>query len=178
MSGLPHQTETRTAVIFKSGDAATVEKAASIFNAITDRHFYLGPFGAATKMKLVANLMVCVHNLMAAEALHLGKSVGLDPAQMIEVLGSSAAGSATFSNKAPLMLSRQFERGRGPFRHMFGYLERAHGLALATGNSPATPLLDCTRRLFGLAEKQGRHDQDIAAMIEVIEELRAETAHD
>jgi L-threonate 2-dehydrogenase len=171
VSGLPHQIENRSAVLFKSGDAAIIEQCKPIFDAITDRHFYLGQFGTATNMKLIANMMVCVHNLMAAEALNLGKSVGLDPDQMIQVLGASAAGSATFSNKAPLMLSRQFENGRGPFRHMFGYLQRAQALARAASTRPATPLLDCTRKIFDLAEEQGRHDQDIAAMIEVIEAL-------
>ena len=42
----------------------------------------------------------------------------------------------------------------------------------AASTVPATPLLDCTRKIFALAEEQGRHDQDIAAMIEVIEALR------
>jgi 3-hydroxyisobutyrate dehydrogenase-like beta-hydroxyacid dehydrogenase len=174
VSGLPHQIENRSAVLFKSGDKATIERSQPIFDAITDRHFYLGEFGAATKMKLIANMMVCVHDLVAAEALNFGKSVGLDPAQMVQVLGPSAAGSATFSNKAPLMLSREFANGRGPFRHMFGYLERAQSLARSVASSPATPLLDCTRKFFDVAQQQGRHDQDIAAMIEVIETLHSE----
>jgi L-threonate 2-dehydrogenase len=159
--------------LFKSGDKSTIERCQAIFDAITDRHFYLGEFGAATKMKLIANMMVCVHDLMAAEALNLGKSVGLDPAQMVQVLGPSAAGSATFSNKAPLMLSREFANGRGPFRHMFGYLERAQALARSALSPAATPLLDCTRKIFDVAQQQGRHDQDIAAMIEVIETLHS-----
>jgi 3-hydroxyisobutyrate dehydrogenase-like beta-hydroxyacid dehydrogenase len=173
VSGLPHQLENRSAVLFKSGDAATIDRCARIFDAITDRHFYLGAFGAATKMKLIANMMVCVHDLVAAEALNLGRAVGLDVAQMIEVLGPSAAGSATFTNKAPLMLSRQFERGRGPFRHMFGYLERAQVLARQASAPPSMPLLTRTQEIFELAKAQGRHDQDIAAIIEVIEGLKA-----
>jgi 3-hydroxyisobutyrate dehydrogenase-like beta-hydroxyacid dehydrogenase len=178
VSGLPHQVENRSAVLFKSGDPAAVERCAAIFDAISDKHFYLGEFGAATKMKLIANMMVCVHDLMAAEALHLGRSVGLDMAQMIQVLGPSAAGSATFTNKAPLMMSRQFANGRGPFRHMFGYLERAQALAAGAVPVPATPLLECTRALFDRAQAQGRHDQDIAAIIEVLEGMSGpEAAH-
>jgi 3-hydroxyisobutyrate dehydrogenase-like beta-hydroxyacid dehydrogenase len=171
VSGLPHQIENRSAVLFKAGDAASVDLCGPIFDAIADRHFYLGPFGAATKMKLIANMMVCIHDLAAAEALNLGKLCGLDPAQMVAVLGPSAAGSVTFANKAPLMLSREFENGRGPFRHMFGYLERAQALAEASGGA-ATPLLASTRRIFEFAKAQDRHDQDIAAIIEVLEELQ------
>lgn len=168
VSGLPAQVETRRAVLFKAGDRRTVEDVADVFDGLAERHFYLGAFGAATNMKLIANSMVCVHNLMAAEALNLGARVGLDPDQMIEVLTHSAAGSATFANKAPLMARRDFAAGRGPFRHMFGYLQRAQALAAAA--DAKTPLLDAIRRVYALAEEQGRHDQDIAAIIEILDQ--------
>lgn len=174
LSGLSFQIANRSAVIFKAGDAAVVEACASVFDAIADKHFYLGAFGAATKMKLIANVMVCVHDLMAAEALNLGRCAGLDPAQMIEVLKPSAAGSTTFTNKAPLMLSREFENGRGPFSHMFGYLDRATELAEQVGASAATPLLNRVRETFAIARDQDRHGQDIAAIIEVLEGLQAD----
>lgn len=173
LSGLSFQIANRSAVIFKAGDAAVVEACAPVFDAIVDKHFYLGAFGAATKMKLIANVMVCVHDLMAAEALNLGRAAGLDPVQMIEVLKPSAAGSTTFANKAPLMLSREFENGRGPFSHMFGYLDRATELAEQVGASAATPLLHRVRETFAIARQQDRDGQDIAAIIEVLEGLQA-----
>ncbi|MEZ5956350.1 MAG: NAD(P)-dependent oxidoreductase [Hyphomonadaceae bacterium] len=173
VSGLPQQVAARTAVIFKSGDRAVIDQHQDVFDAITPTHFYLGAFGAANKMKLIANLMVCVHDLMAAEALNLGRAVGIDPALMVEVLGPSAAGSTTFRNKAPLMLSREFENGRGPFRHMFAYLDRAMMLARDAGVAESTPLLAATRATFRTAQMQGRHDQDIAAIIEVLEGMSA-----
>ena len=176
VSGLPPQVAVRRAVIFASGDQGQVARAVPVFQGITDLHFNLGPFGAATKMKLVANMLVAVHNLAAAEALHLGARAGLDPAQIMEVLGPSAAGSSTFTNKAPLMVSRQFGAGRGPFSHMFGCLERV--ARLAAGARAATPLLDCARTLYQAAESQGRHEQDIAAIIELVEAQAAkEPAH-
>lgn len=171
VSGLPLQVTNRTAVIFKAGDEAAIRAVEPIFDALAERHFYLGDFGSATKMKLIANAMVCVNNLMAAEALHLGQQAGLDPSLMVQVLGPSAAGSVTFLNKAPLMLSRAFENGRGPFRHMFGYLARATELSIQA--KVATPLLDATRRVYEKAKAQGRHDQDIAAIIEVVEQMDA-----
>jgi L-threonate 2-dehydrogenase len=169
MSGLAHQVAERKGVIFKSGPQNKVTMLAPVFDAMAERHFYLGEFGAATKMKLIANAMVCVHNSIAAEALVLGERIGLDPAQMIEVLIPSAAGSKTFENKAPLMMRRQFENGSGPFRHMFGYLSRVRELADQV--DVATPLIDATTALFDMAEQQGRHDQDIAAMIEILESM-------
>lgn len=169
ISGLPFQVAERTAVLFASGDREAVEACAPAFAAFSARHFYLGAFGAATKMKLIANYMVCAHNLIGAEALNLGAAAGLDPAQMVEVLKPSAAGSTTFANKAALMLSRNFAAGRGPFRHMFGYLDRALALAHDRGVDGAAPMLHRVHEVYEVARAQNRHDQDIAGIIEVIE---------
>ena len=174
VSGLPFQVVNRTAVLFCAGDEAAVEACGPAFEAFTARHFYLGRFGAATNMKLIANFMVCAHNLVGAEALNLGRAAGLDPTVMVDVLRSSAAGSTTFGNKAPIMLSRDFAQGRGPFRHMFGYLARAQALAQECGVSGAVPVLDRVRSIYSRAETDGRHDQDIAAIIEVIEKMAGE----
>lgn len=171
VSGLPAMAEQRRAVIFTAGDAAAVRRAGPLFDAMAEEHFLVGDFGAATRLKLIANTMVCVHNLMAAEALNLGARAGLSPELMVKVLGPSAAGSTTFRNKAPLMLARQFAKGKGPFRHMFGYLARAAELAAQHGAD--TPLLDATRAVYAQAEQQGRHDEDIAAMLEIIESRSA-----
>jgi len=171
ISGLPFMVANRTAVIFVSGDRIAADGCTSAFETFSTRHFYLGNFGAASKMKLIANYMVCAHNLIGAEALNLGRAVGLDPAQMVEVLKPSAAGSTTFANKAGLMLSRDFLPGRGPFRHMFGYLDRALELAEASGVGGATPVLERVREIYDIARREDRHDQDIAAIIEVVEAL-------
>ncbi|MCB1390563.1 MAG: NAD(P)-dependent oxidoreductase [Rhodobacteraceae bacterium] len=167
ISGLPPMIRRREAVIFKSGDAGAVAELAPVFDAMTCHHFMLGDFGAATKMKLIANLMVCVHNLMAAEALNLGERAGLRKEDMIAVLEGSAASSSTFRFKAPLMARRDFDAGIGPFEHMFGYLDRVERLAEGVGARSA--LLQAARGLYGQAEAEGRHAQDIAAILEIVE---------
>jgi len=172
VSGLPFQIAERTAALFCAGDQAAVDACMPVFDIFTARQFYLGAFGLATKMKLIANYMVSAHNLIAAEALSLGSAAGIDPAQMVEVLKPSAAGSATFANKAPLMVSREFGAGRGPFRHMFGYLARVKQLAENSGMTSATPVLDSVRGVYKRAEEENRHDHDIAEIIEIIEAMR------
>jgi putative dehydrogenase len=167
VSGLPKMVADRTAVIFQSGDKAVVDSVEEVFAAITERCYYLGVFGTATRMKLFANAMVAVHNLMGAEILNLAQKSGVDPSVVTEVLKNSAGGSVTFSNKAPIMLSREFTDGAGPFRNMFHYLPRVKELAGESG--AATPLIDTALKYYQQAESEGREDQDIAAIIEIIE---------
>jgi len=167
ISGLPFMVADRTATIFQSGDQATIESVQVVFEAMTNKRVNLGKFGAATKMKLLANMMVAIHNSVAGEVLNLARKAGIDPDEAIGALSKSAAGSVTFSNKAPVMVSGEFESGAGPFRHMFSYLRRVSALAKDVGAS--TPLLDTVHRYYETAEAEGRADQDIAAIIEILE---------
>jgi len=168
ISGLPFMVKDRSATIFQSGDQATIESTQVVFEAMTNKRINLGTFGAATKMKLLANMMVAIHNSVAGEVLNLAQKADIDLDEAIEALSKSAAGSVTFSNKAPIMITREFESGAGPFRHMFNYLRRVSGLAKDVGAS--TPLLDTIHQYYEKAEAEGRADQDIAAIIEMLEE--------
>ena len=168
ISGLPFMVKDRSATIFQSGDQATIESTQVVFEAMTNKRINLGKFGAATKMKLLANMMVAIHNSVAGEVLNLAQKADIDLDEAIEALSKSAAGSVTFSNKAPIMITREFESGAGPFRHMFNYLRRVSGLAKDVGAS--TPLLDTIHQYYEQAEAEGRADQDIAAIIEMLEE--------
>ena len=168
ISGLPFMVKDRSATIFQSGDQATIESIKVVFEAMTNKHINLGKFGAATKMKLLANMMVAIHNSVTGEVLNLAQKADIDVDEAIKALSKSAAGSVTFSNKAPLMITREFDSGAGPFRHMFNYLRRVSGLAKDVGAS--TPLLDTVHQYYEKAEAEGRADQDIAAIIEMLEE--------
>ena len=168
ISGLPFMVKDRSATIFQSGNQATIESTQVVFEAMTNKRINLGKFGAATKMKLLANMMVAIHNSVAGEVLNLAQKADIDLDEAIEALSKSAAGSVTFSNKAPIMITREFESGAGPFRHMFNYLRRVSGLAKDVGAS--TPLLDTIHQYYEKAEAEGRADQDIAAIIEMLEE--------
>ena len=168
ISGLPFMVENRSATIFQSGHQPTIESIQVVFEAMTNKRVNLGEFGAATKMKLLANMMVAIHNSVAGEVLNLAQKADIDLDEAIKALSKSAAGSVTFSNKAPIMITREFESGAGPFRHMFNYLHRVSELAKDVGAS--TPLLDTIHQYYEKAEAEGRADQDIAAIIEILEE--------
>ena len=172
VSGLPEMVRQRKAVIFQAGEKSAIDEAEHVFEALADLRFYLGEFGTATKMKLLANLLVCVHNLAAAEVINLGAKADIDPELIFKVLGPSAAGSAIFTNKVPRMISRDFMPGPGPFKTIFKYLDLVKELSEDTG--AATPMMDTARLFYDVARKeieQGQRsgDQDIAAMLEIIE---------
>lgn len=94
ISGIPPQVLSRKTVLFASGEKHLFEQCKPVFEGLTNTIFYLGDFGAGTKMKYVANLLVFLHVLAAAEAMTLGTKAGLDPMTVIQVISPSVASSA------------------------------------------------------------------------------------
>ena len=94
----------RRGVIFASGDRAAADRCTPIFAAAVARHFFVGEFGAATRLKTANNLLVALNTAAAAkEALAIAVSAGIEPHLAIEVMGAGAGQSQTFAQRAPLM---------------------------------------------------------------------------
>ncbi len=168
ISGTPALVLPRRTVFFGSGDEEVFQRVLPVLQAITDNHFYLGGFGAGSKMKCVANLLVAVHNMAAAEAMILSAKAGLDLEMVMKVINPSIAGSAMFAARAPLMAARRYEPPMGSIHQAQEFIPLINELAKDVG-SP-TPLLNLAQRYYDLAVEQGRGEQDAAAMFSVLED--------
>jgi putative dehydrogenase len=73
------------------------------------REVDLGTYGNGSRMKYVANLLVAIHNVASAEAMVLAMKAGLDPNQVIEVVGAGAGASRMFEMRAPMMAKDCYE---------------------------------------------------------------------
>ena len=167
ISGTPAMTAARASVFLIAGEQARSEAALAICRDATDHVFYAGGFGAATKLKLVANHLVAVHTAAAAEALLLVERAGLDVALAIDVLGLGAGASTMLRARAPSMAARRFvDPAPGPVAMLSAYLPPIHALAAAC-DAPV-PLFSIAAELFDTALAEGRHAQDIACVIDVL----------
>ena len=77
-----------------------------MFEGFARVRYDVGDFGNGMRMKLVANLLVAIHNLSTAEAILLGARSGLDPAQVVRVVADGAGGSRMFQVRGPVMVQR------------------------------------------------------------------------
>jgi 3-hydroxyisobutyrate dehydrogenase len=168
VSGTPAMTAARTAVILVAGERADCEPLLSILRDATDYAVYAGAFGSATKLKLVANLLVAVHTAAAAEALLLVEKSGIDAELATEVLGLGAASSTMLKARAGSMLARKFvDPAPGPVSMLAAYLAPIRELAGAA-RAP-TPLFSVAAELYEAALADGRANQDIGCVIELID---------
>jgi len=109
ITGSPEMLIERRGVIFASGDRAATERCEPIFAAAVARQFFVGEFGAATRLKTANNLLVALNTAAAAEALGLAVASGIDPRLAIDVMGQGAGQSEMFAQRAPLMAERSYD---------------------------------------------------------------------
>jgi 3-hydroxyisobutyrate dehydrogenase-like beta-hydroxyacid dehydrogenase len=138
-----------------------------VFEGFARTHFFLGPFGAGSKMKFLANLLVAIHNVSTAEALVLGMKAGLDPATMVNVLGAGAGSSRMLQIRGPMMARNDYRDATMKVgvwqKDMRIITEFARDLDCPT------PLFAATSSLYNAAMAQGFAEADTASVCAVLE---------
>src|SRR5262249_40523199 len=96
VSGTPGMVSARKAVIYLGGAAEAPKRVEPVIKGFADMCLYFGPFGAATKVKLVNNLLVALNIAATAEAMALGLKAGVDVDLMIKAIANGSGGSTQF----------------------------------------------------------------------------------
>jgi 3-hydroxyisobutyrate dehydrogenase len=166
VSGTPGMVSARKAVIYLAGDAEACKKAEPVVAGFSDSCLYFGEFGAASRVKLVNNLLVAVHIAAAAEAMALGLKAGVDVPLMIKAIATGSGGSTQFGIRAPWMAEQRFTPVQGAvpgLQHYFGMIDDFAGSV-----GVETPLLNCVVPLYERFMELGFGHLDVAAMVNVI----------
>jgi putative dehydrogenase len=169
VSGTGAQAATGDLVVFASGEAEAVERLRPTLAALARDIRHVGPFGAGMKLKYVANLLVSIHNLAAAEALLLAQKSGLDLQMVYEAIASGAGTSRMFEVRGPLMISGAYE----PATMSMGLYQKDLALIMdhARDVGAAVPLMAATLPFYTAALAQGRQRQDTASLFAVLQHL-------
>ena len=99
------------------------KKVEPFIKGFADMCLYFGPFGAASKVKLVNNLLVAINIAATAEAMTLGLKAGVDVDLMIKAVASGSGGSTQFGIRAPWMAQRKFQPVQGAASQLFHYFD-------------------------------------------------------
>ena len=172
LSGTPGMVAVRKGVVFLAGDKEAAHAIEPVVKGFADSWYYFGPFGAATRVKLINNLLVAIHIAAAAEAMSLAIKADVDVPTMIKAISQGSGGSSSFAMRAPAMAERRFMPPQGTAEALEHYLVEAKEMAAGLGR--ATPLLDCAATLYQRAIEQGLGQQDVAVMVKILEELPIE----
>ena len=162
ISGSPEMVAPRLATTFASGDPASINMVRHVLDAVSGPWVYTGRFGTGAHMKYIANMLLAVHTVAAAEALALARRSDLDLELVQRTLDNSIAASAIWKQRGPLMRERAWSPAPGPVRTLHPILEQIEGYAAKAGLSAS--VFGAAKEVFDKALADGWGDLDIACV--------------
>lgn len=169
LSGTGAQAVRKDLTVYASGPSDQISRLVPVFEGFSKAHFDLGEFGNGMKMKLMANLLVAIHNVSTAEALLLGQRWGIAPSLAVEVLSDGAGGSRMLQVRGPMMENEGWTEATmkvGVWQKDMKLIAQA----LAEAHVPA-PLFNATVPLYNAAMGMGHADHDTAAVFDVLQRM-------
>jgi 3-hydroxyisobutyrate dehydrogenase-like beta-hydroxyacid dehydrogenase len=167
LSGTGAQARVKDLVVYASGPRSAYRRSISVLEGFARANYFLGPFGAGSKMKFVANLLVAIHNVSTAEALVLGMKAGLDPTTMVKVLGDGAGSSRMLQVRGPMMVKGNYSEAA----MKVGVWQKDMKIIgeFARELDCPTPLFAATAPIYNAAMGLGFADADTASVCAVLE---------
>ena len=161
VSGNPSVVRSGNLTFIVSGNPAALDRAAPVIQAIGPTVHHIGTGEEARVVKLAINLMIAGIAELMSEALVLGEAAGVSRADLLEVMGSSAAGAPFVKYKTEPLLRDDFSA-----TFTTALMEKDMDLILDAGDDNAVDL-PLARELKGLlraASEAGYADDDFIAL--------------
>src|SRR5262249_30191061 len=145
VSGTGAQALVGDIVVYASGPESDVRRVEPVLDCFARRVHYVGPFGTGSVIKLLANLLVGVHDAAAAERIACAQRAGVDASAALAVITDGAGQSRMLEQRGPGMVSGDYGYGATVdlFRKDLGVIG-----AFATDVGAWTPLLDVVSELY------------------------------
>ena len=171
ISGTGGQAKTCDLVLYCSGDTEAIAGLQPFFGGFARAVHDLGAYGNGSRMKYVANLLVAIHNVASAEAMVLGIKAGLDPHQVVRLIGAGAGTSRVFDLRAPMMADAHYE----PATMKVSVWQKDMAIIgqFATALGVPTPLLSACIPVYASAMALGHAQHDTASVCDVLERMAA-----
>jgi putative dehydrogenase len=167
ISGTGAQAKSKDIVVYASGDPRAIKRLRPLFAGFARAAHDLGALGNGSRMKYVANLLVAINNVAAAEAMVLGMKAGLKPQIIYDMVTSGVGNSRIFELRGPMMVRNRYDDATMKVsiwqKDMQVIGEFADALACPT------PLFSATRPIYAAALASGHAADDTAAVCAVLE---------
>jgi 3-hydroxyisobutyrate dehydrogenase-like beta-hydroxyacid dehydrogenase len=169
VSGTSAQARNNDLVAYLSGEGEAKVRAREVLRAMTRACHDVGAFGCGSKTKMVANLLVAVHNVAAAEALLLAERAGLDLPTVLAAVADGAGSSRMFEIRGPQMAAGEYR----PAAMRAGLFSKDIELiaSFARESSSPAPLFTLASVFYQAALAQGRAEEDTACVHAVMRQL-------
>jgi len=169
LSGTGAQARVKDLIVYASGDRKSYNRITPVLDGFARAHYYVGSFGAGSKMKFVANLLVAIHNVAAAEAMVLAMKSGLDLATVLKVVADGAGGSRMLQVRGPMMVKGDYSDATMKVQTWQKDMTIIGDYARKI-DCP-TPLFSASASIYTAAMAMGRGAEDTGAVCAVLEKM-------
>tara|TARA_A100001037_G_scaffold163494_1_gene147141 strand:+ start:630 stop:1517 length:888 start_codon:yes stop_codon:yes gene_type:complete len=169
LSGTGAQARVKDLAVYLSGDEAAANACAEVIEGFARAHYYVGEFGNGSRMKYVANHLVAIHNIAAAEAMVMGMKGGLDAQVIYDVISDSAGTSRMFEVRGPMMVADDYSDAT--MKISVWQKDMSIIGAFAKSLDCPTPLFGTCADIYTAGVAQGRAGEDTAAVCAVLGEM-------
>lgn len=161
VAGSRPQAEAGQLVFFAGGEAAAIDAVRPLLAAMGPTVHVVGPTGRGAETKLVVNGLFAAQLAAMAEALSLGRALGIPPADLAALLATLPTTSPALANAARMMAA-------GDARPLFtidlvekdlGYL-----VDLAARQHALGPTFPATRAAFAAAQSRGDGARNVTGL--------------
>lgn len=164
VSGGPNGAAAGKLAIMAGGDQATIDAVQPLMEQLSARFAHMGEVGAGQATKLVNQVLVLANYVVIAEAVNLGKKLGIDVAQIPHALATGHAGGNLLNDLLPRMVERDFAP-RGYARQILKDLN----LVQHTAGDLPLPMVATATSLYRLLIAQGKSELDGAAIVALLD---------
>lgn len=159
-----------TLAIMAGGDAAVLEWVRPLLERLGQRIVHIGPIGAGQVAKACNQMIMVAAIEAAAEAMHLARAAGVDPAKVKQALAGGSAGSRVLDIMGQRMVDRDFSAGIEARLH-----HKDYGLVLAAARQSGVPvaLTASVAQQLNALMALGFGKDDTSSLLRVLEAMRA-----
>jgi 3-hydroxyisobutyrate dehydrogenase-like beta-hydroxyacid dehydrogenase len=115
VSGIDDDIRAGRLTVLLGGDEDAVRRVGEVVSAYADTLVPTGDLGSALAVKLVNNLLFAAHAQTAAEAVALGRQLGVEPALLLRAVASCSGASYAAATLAKVPSIDYFAEVGGPF---------------------------------------------------------------
>ena len=157
-----------TLSIMVGGDADAVERARPLFEVLGKTIVHVGDAGAGQVVKACNQVVVAITIAAVSEALVLGSKAGVDPEQILDVLGGGLAANKVMEMRRTNFLEHDFTPG---FRIDLHHKDL--DIALGSGDEYGVPLpvTALVQQYMRALRAKGHGGDDHSGLIQVVEEM-------
>lgn len=135
-----------------------------VFQAMGEKIFYTGGLGSASSIKMINQMINAANTAIAAEALCVAESLGVDLNILCQVVNQSSGGSYIFERNVPkYMLTGDHTPG---FR--LALMKKDVGLFMSAARNSRgfTPVSELVQQIYQAAANQGMEDKNYTCILE------------